>query len=1003
MSDGKILTSQRDFSAGELDVEVRRHDDMPLLRAGGRQMANWRILNSGTLAQRPGRSALFLHRGRVDEVSVPIGITGIYTDGAWQVIRNGSNYAISNATLGVNIAVTFNSPIVRLADVRARYLAGAAVTGAFYGDSITFGYNGVDTNANPFPQTFGQSVNALAGSMGLTVINRGFPGDTVANGIARWVGASNTDFAVFTYGTNDANGFTGPIVPLGTYLLGLFAFIQPKIDAGTAVLLQPPPIGRTPYDTPVAPYRDAVRVLASALGIDFHDPQADLAGLANPWAADGVHYTNASDIVWGQNLAGWFMGGARSSAAAGISDNPSPNWRLCFGADGSFQIRDANGTIAASMSIGTYPWTESTVDQIVWTKVSVNGNQSAVVITFPGMQPAVATFDGVSTWTIAPLTFTTGADNAPLVPYYRVTAQGATMTPSATAGAGDTITVEFSAPVLLPGHVGTLFRFAGRRMRITAVTDAQHASAVAIDAFLPTQELVVAAPSGTSGGTGANGFSLGQVVEGSTTSCQGEVVGIDLGSNTITVQVTNFATGFQAAELVVGPAGRSTASSVSTVAPLGAVSWDEQIVSAARGWPRSCSNDRGRLILCDMPSLPEGILWSAVGLPFDFDVQAAGSAAMVEIIAGKPRVYHVGAWYDEIVFTDKGIFYIPIGISTPLIPGSVQFLPIAPEASSSVKPAFTSEGFLYVNAGRNRVVGIVGSGAAYSTRPYLLKDASQYHGHLFAAEPKALAITTGDDVPERYIYVVNRDGSVVTGRYEPSKDWIGWAPWTCAGTVNWVSALAADVLFTTVYGPTSLAEGQDAGQYLDVAVPVNAVPTVLAFTGMGPLWWMRGQGTVTLMDGRKVLGPHTIDQNGNIVPAYPGEDLTSATLVAGQPFTPVFEPFVPNAEPGQDAKQRTRRRRVPRMAATVSNSTGFLFATLYAGPLGAHLPEPGAVIASRRVSAWNQGDDQSQAPPLRSGTERYRSLGRSFDPRNAIIKDTPGPLEIIEIGMEATV
>ena len=52
-----------------------------------------------------------------------------------------------------------------------------------------------------------------------------------------------------------------------------------------------------------------------------------------------------------------------------------------------------------------------------------------------------------------------------------------------------------------------------------------------------------------------------------------------------------------------------------------------------------------------------------------------------------------------------------------------------------------------------------------------------------------------------------------------------------------------------------------------------------------------------------------------------------------------------------------------------------------------------------RWSTWAS----TQPPPLREGTELWRPIGRSFDPRTAIIKDTSGPLTVVEVGMEITV
>jgi hypothetical protein len=57
----------------------------------------------------------------------------------------------------------------------------------------------------------------------------------------------------------------------------------------------------------------------------------------------------------------------------------------------------------------------------------------------------------------------------------------------------------------------------------------------------------------------------------------------------------------------------------------------------------------------------------------------------------------------------------------------------------------------------------------------------------------------------------------------------------------------------------------------------------------------------------------------------------------------------------------------------------------------------------RRVPAWNIGDDPTKPPPLRETVEEWRPSGYSYDPRVALIKDTPGPLVVEEIGMEISI
>ena len=67
---------------------------------------------------------------------------------------------------------------------------------------------------------------------------------------------------------------------------------------------------------------------------------------------------------------------------------------------------------------------------------------------------------------------------------------------------------------------------------------------------------------------------------------------------------------------------------------------------------------------------------------------------------------------------------------------------------------------------------------------------------------------------------------------------------------------------------------------------------------MVPLYVFPGPGgAVTLMDNvNRMMGTYQIDANGNIIPqGNAGENLASAQLVAGQPWTATLEPFAPDA------------------------------------------------------------------------------------------------------------
>ncbi len=151
------------------------------------------------------------------------------------------------------------------------------------------------------------------------------------------------------------------------------------------------------------------------------------------------------------------------------------------------------------------------------------------------------------------------------------------------------------------------------------------------------------------------------------------------------------------------------------------------------------------------------------------------------------------------------------------------------------------------------------------------------------------------------------------------------------------------------------------------------------------------------------MGTYNIDGIGFLVPQNrAGENLKSPTLIAGQPWTATLEPFVPDASPGQSVHQRMFRRRVSRMAVYVANSTGFVLARLFPGPITRISPALGTILGQRRIPAWNVHDDATKAPPLREGAERWRPRSRAYDPRVAVIKDAPGPIQILEVGFEVS-
>lgn len=692
---------------------------------------------------------------------------------------------------------------------------------------------------------------------------------------------------------------------------------------------------------------------------------------------------------------------------------PGSLFKLSFGGDGSLSIRNSANALVASRPSRTYAWQTATLQQIVYSIVPTNALVRDVVITFPGQQPQVARYTIGGGWSFFSFAFNAYPPGGLELPFFRLTDASVTLQPSAITGS---ITLTASAPAFNAGQVGEYIRWGGCQIQLTVFTDNEHVTGTVL------QQLPYSCTVTTASGAISGFFTPGDVVTGSASGYQAVVV--SWSSPTLTLimlksgelfQGTGGSSGPAAGEIIVGPNGIMVPSNaspltISVVSPQPSLIWDEQVIGAYRGWPQSCFFDQDRLGFCNLPALPNGILWSAEADYSNFYVGANPTDPIFETAPTNQQVLFVQAGPEsaEFVFCSNAIYYIPISPINPLKPGSVGFQLVSQDgAASNVQPRAVQEVIVYMNAGLTSLMTIVATGAY--NRPFETRDLSELHSHLLSS-PVAIAIpTTTSGFPERYGYVLNSNGTIAVFKYETQsgqiKGQIGWTPWNGGGTVQWISALNADVLFSSVYFGQGVVEIQDNTQYLDSALPVNNAPASIAPPGgNGPLWFIPNQ-TVTLLDlSTRQMGTYQIDANGFIIPQnIAGENLLSSQLVAGQPWTAIFEPFAPDANSGNSMGQRLFKRRVARFAVYVMNSTGFLMARLFSGPITPTSPALGTIMNNHRVTTYNQGDDATKAPPLREEAQRWRPLGRSFDPRVAVIKDTPGPLTIAEVTLEVSI
>lgn len=672
---------------------------------------------------------------------------------------------------------------------------------------------------------------------------------------------------------------------------------------------------------------------------------------------------------------------------------PEIRFKIAFGS-GTLQIYSEDGSTLIINQSG-FPWTLGTVDQITWAF-----HNRRLVVCYPDFRPVYAEFNGVTWSWVGNFTFDRRLTGELAQPFWRYEPVGETMYYDFITGNGNVgseVYLNTSADVFQPGHVGFYFRYANRQVDVLEYINPRRVRGRIVQKLPKIADFILQKQVGLP----TEGVIAGELVKGFESGAEGVVLAV-ISNSRIRVLITKegFITRESGGERFIFPNWMATGvdtigsgSGVPTNGPATATTfWDEALVSDARGWPQSVTSDQNRLIFCDLPgSTSDVVMWSAIGSSSDFAIGTEANEGMAEIVPGKRRVLHVaGSLGDEFVFTTKGIWVIPISVQNPLKPGNVDFRLVSAGGAARVRPVVTSEAVVYVAAGHTHIEAIIGTGQ--NTRPYVARNVSEFHHHLFKGKfPKAIAVAPGDGTfVEEYVFVCNTDGSIAVGKTASgNKEWVGWVPWDGAGAAFWISSFGEKLILTSNYSGRYLVEQIDTNEILDGMIYINDVPAQFATSAPvfgeppvqeGPLWpW---NGTVLLYDGNVFLGEREI-VNGAIVPIG-GESLTAETLKIGYSFTSIFEPFVPHAQGGQSARQTLRRRKIKAAALTVQNSTGFTF-------------------GRKTIAMFNQGEDPNDGPVAREATYIFKPSGRKHDPRIQLIKDVPGTLRIIEVGLEVTV
>jgi hypothetical protein len=611
-------------------------------------------------------------------------------------------------------------------------------------------------------------------------------------------------------------------------------------------------------------------------------------------------------------------------------------------------VRDPDtGDLTAAGTLTSAPW----IGNIA---IEMDYEQSADVafVTHQLMPTKVIVRTGASTWSLQDFSF---HESGPRIeqPYLKLAAAAVTLTPSAVTGS---IALVASAPHFISAHVGTRFRYLGREMEITAVSNSQNATATVHETLPATNTLTVGSSAG---------FTVNETVTGGTTGAVGIITSIPDATHLTIVSTNQIA--FAGTESVIGPYAFSAMSGTAGASPASVTDWDEQLFGPANGYPGCVTLHRGRLLFGGHLAAPKALMGSKVGNISSFDVGDGSDADGFLEEVGDARASVIQRMYSAeqlIVATDRGLYYCPESVANPFRPTSIAFFPFGSDwPITAAKPRAFDDGVLFLS---NSLI-IKARPTGDQTRSWAADEISLISSHL-VNEPTWITVTSNfAGGSERYAIIGNSDGTLAVLQLVEAQRIRNMVPWDTDGVYTSGCSIGRDVYVTTtrtVNGTSrNFLELFDQDLTLDLAAEYETEAELT--TGVPAAY---GSSTINVVSGRYHLG--TFPLHGETVPAGP--------FIAGLYYDSVLELLPPVIEDDEGAGAGNMMR-VVRIEAHVRASQRF-------------------AANGRTLSAYQVTTDVDAEPDEKNGWQDFGStFGWSKDPTVTFNQPDPLPLDILAV------
>jgi len=437
-------------------------------------------------------------------------------------------------------------------------------------------------------------------------------------------------------------------------------------------------------------------------------------------------------------------------------------------------------------------------------------------------------------------------------------------------------------------HVGTIIRYDQNEILITSVQSAAQVTGDIVDEL--SIRLSVLNPFRTIDGSASvevtqinHGYSGNETIVIAGASATGGINTGNLnGSRTVSGIIDENTYTFNAggsASSAVDGGGQVT---LTTHAPTS--QWDEQALSAKRGYPAAVELHQNRLVFGGSIEQPDNVWMSKIGRFFNFDVGDAADDDAISLVAATGDVNEIRYLVsnrDLQIFTASSELYVPTYLNQAITPTNVQIRKQTPYGCEHIEPMPIDGATIFAQRNGKIVREFLFTD---SEEAYTSTAVSTISSHLINS-PKYLSVVhSGFGFPDSYAALTSGNGEMTLFSSNRAEKKASWTRVTTNGDFGSTVAIE-DRLFANVYnsaGKLQLCEfsgeiGLDF--YVYGAINSNKVDVSSVYSSGDIVDVVVTDGT-----GQSHLGSFTVDSGDDVdLTLYSGLGFTHAYV--GKKFT----------------------------------------------------------------------------------------------------------------------